>query len=161
MLNLPRLQRLVLPHLLQPDAPTAWLSGGGHGGCSDSDSSSGDYDSCDSGSSQQKLRQQHYKAALLLAIVGGCPDIKELELVQWQPPRAAVLAAGGQLQFLRLLSVVDEATDDGGGGDAAADLRAQLAAVRTQRGIKLAVDLQLQEFLVLSSFPWSSVLAMR
>jgi len=97
--------------------------------------------------------QRHQEAALLLSIVDGCPELKELELVQWQPCPAAVLAAVQHLRFLRLLSVV--------GPDSNVDeLQRQVEAVRVQGNMR-AVDLQLQEPLVLSSYPWSSVLAVR
>lgn len=163
-INLPRLQRLVLPHLLQP---TEQQPGGSDAGMPAAGDPSEPTSMAASGSSSSQGRpdseadylstdgcdadlQQHWEAALLLSVVLGAPELKELELVQWCPPIACIAAAAGGLRWLRLLSVVaqDEA------------LPQAVAAARAP-GQLGAVDLQLQEPLVLSSYPWSSVLAMR
>jgi hypothetical protein len=97
------------------------------------------------------LLQLHQNAALLLELAVGCPELQELELVQWQLPPAAVLAAAQQLRYLKLLSLMQP--------DSKADeevLQQQLAGVRGG-----SVTLKLQEQLVLSSYPCSSVLAVR
>lgn len=150
--SLPRLQRLVLPHLLQVRQHPALL-GSGLLASHQTDSSS----SCSDASEDDSrcALQSHYEALLLLSVICGCPELKELELVQWQPPREAVLAAAGHLRFLRLLSVVAPEGHEG-----ASELRQALTAVRAQRNLR-PTDLQLQEALVLMSYPWSSVLAAR
>jgi hypothetical protein len=97
------------------------------------------------------LLQLHHNAALLLELAIGCPELQEIEFVQWQLPPAAVLAAAQQLGYLKLLSLLQP--------DSKADeeaLQQQLAGVRGG-----SVTLKLQEQLLLSSYPWSSVLAVR
>jgi hypothetical protein len=90
---------------------------------------------------------------VLLSLALGAPELKEVELVQWQPASACVVAAAQSFPRLKLLSLV--------GPDGACDeLRAAVSAVRVQQGLR-SVDVQLQEHLVLSSFPWSSVLSAR
>lgn len=166
-IDLPRLRRMVLPQLLQPTVQpdaimadlTSMLAADQAAGSSmQSDSSDGgsqgDYasgsESVDEGGLQL---QRHYEAALLLSVAQGCPELKELELVQWQPPSTAVLAAVQGLKWLKMLSVV--------GPEGCADqLQQQVQAVRAQHNLR-PVDVDLAEPLVLSSYPWSSVLAMR
>jgi hypothetical protein len=93
--------------------------------------------------------QLHHHATLLLELAVGCPELQELELVQWQLPLAAVLAAARQLRYLKLLSLLRPGSkaDEG-------VLQQQLAAAKGG-----SVKLKLQEQLVLSEYPWSSVLA--
>jgi hypothetical protein len=97
------------------------------------------------------LLQLHHNAALLVELAVGCPELQELELVQWQLPPAAVLAAAQQLRYLKLLSLLQP---DSKVGEQV--LQQQLAGVRGG-----SLTLKLQEQLVLSSYPWSSVLAVR
>jgi hypothetical protein len=165
---LPRLRRLVLPQLLQPnvqaganhmDDLTSMLAADQVAGSSgQSDGSNGvsqGYRGSDSASNDEGdvQLQRHYEAALLLSIAQGCPELKELELVQWQPPSIAVLAAVQGLKWLKMISVV--------GPEGCADqLQQQVHAVRAQHNLR-PVDVDLAEPLVLSSYPWSSVLAMR
>jgi len=133
-LSLPRLQRLVLPHLLQACEHQALLDPDVNMLAADTaDSSSGCMDESDSSIELQR----HQEAALLLSIVDGCPELKELELVQWQPCPAAVLAAVQHLRFLRLLSVV--------GPDSNVDELQRLVETARAQGNMRAVDLQLQE----------------
>jgi hypothetical protein len=167
-IDLPRLRRLVLPQLLQPtvqpdainmDDPTSMLAADQVAGSSmQSDGSDGgSQGNCSSGSASvdggDLQLQRHYEAVLLLSVAQGCPELKELELVQWQPPSIAVLAAAQGLQWLKMLSVV--------GPEGCADqLQQQVQVVRAQHNLR-PVDIDLSEPLVLSSYPWSSVLAMR
>jgi hypothetical protein len=116
-------------------------------------SSCGSADTADNDSGSDSIVQQHYEAQLMLCVIQGCPELKELELVQWQPPALVVWKAAQHLKSLKLLSLVD-------GDDLVESCQQQVADIRAQHGLK-ALDLQLQEPLVLSSYPWSSVLAMR
>jgi hypothetical protein len=81
--------------------------------------------------------QQHYEAALLLAIVQGCPELRELEVPWWDPPRAAVVAAAQHLRLLKVLSVAMPP------GDSWEDLEQRVVAVRAQAGLR-PVDLHLE-----------------
>lgn len=166
-IDLPRLQRVVLPHLLQPteqqpdgrqsvDPSSSSMLAAGRGNTSDMQSDGSTQDAHDDNSCEDEGSpelQSHYEAALLLSVAHGCPELKELELVQWQPPSAAVLAAVQELKRLKLLSVVEPE-------ECAGRLLQQVQAVRTQHNLR-AVDVQLAEPFVLSSYPWRSVLAMR
>lgn len=158
-IHLPRLQRLVLPHLLQPTASVEQLladpsgilaadADGAYSGMRSSGSSSSQGDS-----KEGPELQSHFEAVLLLSLAAGCPELRELELVQWQPPSVAVLAAVRELHRLKLLSVV---APEGCAGQ----LQQAVQSVRARHRLR-PVELQLAEALVLSSYPWSSVLAVR
>jgi hypothetical protein len=130
------------------------LAAGADEGDSGMRSSEGDSSSSSLDDSEEGLELQcHYESALLLLLAAGCPELRELELVQWQPPTAAVLAAVRELRCLKLLSVV---APEGCAGQ----LQPAVQAVRARHSLR-PVDLQLAEALVLSSYPWSSVLAVR
>jgi hypothetical protein len=122
-------------------------------------SSYGDTDAADSDSGSDyddasvSVVQQHYEAALMLCVIQGCPELKELELVQWQPPAVVICKAAQHLRSLQVLSLV-------AGVEFTEDCQQQVAGLRAQHGLK-PLDMQLQEPLVLSSYPWSSVLAVR
>jgi hypothetical protein len=154
---LPSLKRLVLPRMLQVNRAAActqctFPDGQELDKAAADDSSKEDttVDDSDEGD-EDELMQLHYNAALLLDLAAACPELQELELVQWQLPPAAVLAAAQQLRHLKLLSLLQP------GSKAEEEaLQQQLAGVRAA-----GVQLRLQERLVLSSYPWSSVLAVR
>jgi hypothetical protein len=168
-INLPRLQHLVLPHLLQPAQqprmqgahagslqdplePTSMASGNKSRDDADTEADS-DGDSGSGSEGAAADLQHHWEAAVLLSLALGAPELKDLELVQWQPPSAYVVAAAQSFPWLKLLSVV--------GPDGACDeLLASVSAARAQQGLR-SFNVQLQEHLVLSSFPWSSVLSAR
>lgn len=166
-INLPRLQHLVLPHMLQPSQqPRMQDADAGHvqnplqqpasmasGNSSEDPISEVESDSDGGSDGAATDLQHHWEAAVLLSLALGAPELKELELVQWQPPSVSVLAAARSFPWLKLLSVV------GPDGDCD-ELQASVSAARAQQGLR-SVDVQLQEHLVLSSFPWSSVLSAR
>jgi hypothetical protein len=165
---LPNLKRLVLPRTLQIIRAAAWktrcafsndseadndLQAAGEAHSSNSpaagDSSEASDASDDSDEDDDDLLQLHYNALLLLELAAGCPELHELQLVQWELPPAAVLAAARQLRYLKLLSL----RQPGSKVEEEALLQ-QLAGVRGG-----SVRVRLQEQLVLSSYPWSSVMA--
>lgn len=159
-IHLPRLQRLVLPHLLQPTEqqlladPSCMLAADTDEADSGMRSSGGSSSISSQDDSEEGLELQcHFEAVLLLSLAAGCPELRELELVQWQPPSVAVLAAVRDLHRLKLLSVV---APEGCAGQ----LQQAVQSVRTRHRLR-PVELQLAEALVLSSYPWSSVLAVR
>lgn len=158
-IHLPRLQRLVLPHLLQPTAqqlladPSGMLAADADGADSGMRSSGSSSSSSQGDSEEGPELQCHFEAVLLLSLAAGCPELRELELVQWQPPSVAVLAAVRELHRLKLLSVV---APEGCAGQ----LQQAVQSVRARHRLR-PVELQLAEALVLSSYPWSSVLAVR
>lgn len=145
---LPALRRAVLPLPLVPQAQAQQQvrQPGASSSASGSDSDSDEYD-CEL-PSQEEL---HHNGRLVLALAAGCGELRELELVQWALPPAVTLAVAAALPRLRLLAA--EVPADAA---CAGALRAAVAALRGRR-----VKLDLQQRLVLSSFPWHRVLAMR
>jgi hypothetical protein len=137
---LPNLRLLVLPRPL--------VQGAAGGNDEDSD------EETDSDSDEALAVRLHHEAGLLLAIVGGCAQLRELELMQWAPPPAALLAAATELADLRRLSccAVDVESPD--------EVVRQCAAAREALRLR-PCGVAVQEQLVLSSYPWSRVLAAR
>lgn len=97
------------------------------------------------------LMQLHQNATLLLQLSLGCPELRQLELVQWQLPARAVLAAVQHMRYLKTVSIAPP--DD----DWASDMLGQ--GVEAVRGG--AVKLEVQAKLVHARYPWSSVLDQR
>lgn len=109
-----------------------------------------DVSSADTDGDQVQM-QLHHTAAIMLQLTLGCPELRELGLVQWQLPAAAVLSAVQHWRYLRSLSIgqPDE----------------QRVSDMLQAGVRIVRDgnvtLELQEQLILSRYPWSSVLDQR
>lgn len=97
------------------------------------------------------LIQMHHRAVLLLQLCQGCPELQHLELLQWQLPFEAVMSAAQHFRHLRMISF-------GRPREPGISKRMQ-QGLATVRGGSVAVNFQ--EQLVLSRYPWSSVLAQR
>lgn len=101
--------------------------------------------------SADNLLQLHHNAVLLLNLSLGCFELRDLQLVQWQLPVPAVVAAAQHVRHLKVISIAQ--SDDATAGSS---LSSGLQRVRDG-----SVKLELQEQLVLSRYPWSSVLDQR
>lgn len=161
---LPSLRRLVLPRTLQVSrASTIYACTGPCAAESTAEANtayeaappqfhaSDDINSSDVDEQLEELLQLHHHAALLSSLCAGCPELRELELVQWQLPVAAVIAAAKQWRHLRRLSFLQPESHT-----EIEALHQGLASVGNG-----ALQVQLQERLVLSRYPWSSVLSMQ
>eukprot|EP00775_Hariotina_reticulata_P010542 gene10542-10702_t len=109
--HLPRLKKLTLPRPLvvarrrlstaedtiSCSAAVEDDDDGGGGGGSDGDKVEGMMD--------HEILWMHQSCLLLLALAAGCPELRSLDLLQWQLPTGIVLAAVNRLQYLSWLSL--------------------------------------------------------